>query len=107
MSEVVRRLGVSRQSVHSWIARYEHGGLAWLADRSHRPASCPHQTPADVEAQICEQFFGTDTDVPGRFGLPAIRRRVAARHQPAEAIEGAPEEGPANVMSSAEDRSSQ
>jgi transposase InsO family protein len=54
VSEVVRRLGVSRQSVHTWIARYEHGGLAWLADRSHRPASCPHQTPADVEAQICE-----------------------------------------------------
>jgi transposase len=26
--EVARRLGVSRQSVHNWIARYEAGGLA-------------------------------------------------------------------------------
>jgi transposase-like protein len=25
--EVADRLGVSRQSVHNWIARYEHGGL--------------------------------------------------------------------------------
>jgi len=54
VSEVARRLGVSRQSVHAWIARYEAGGLPALADRSHRPSSCPHQTPAETEAQICE-----------------------------------------------------
>jgi transposase InsO family protein len=52
--EVARRLGVSRQSVHTWIARYERGGLGALADRSHRPATCPHQVPPDVEARICE-----------------------------------------------------
>jgi transposase InsO family protein len=52
--EVARRLGVSRQSVHAWIARYEGGGLGALADRSHRPASCPHQIPPDLEALICE-----------------------------------------------------
>ena len=54
VSEVAERLGVSRQSVHAWIARYEVGGLAALADRSHRPATCPHQMPAEVEARICE-----------------------------------------------------
>ena len=54
VSEVARRLGVSRQSVHTWIARYEQGGLAALADRSHRPGSCPHQTAAETEAAICE-----------------------------------------------------
>jgi transposase InsO family protein len=52
--EVARRMGVSRQSVHAWIARYERGGLAALAERSHRPSSCPHQTDAEVEAAICE-----------------------------------------------------
>jgi transposase InsO family protein len=52
--EVARRLGVSRQSVHNWIARYEQGGLAALADRSHRPASCPHQIDPELEARICE-----------------------------------------------------
>ena len=35
--EVARRLGVSRQSVHTWIARYEWGGLAVLADRVAMP----------------------------------------------------------------------
>jgi len=52
--EVARRLGVSRQSVHAWIARYEQGGLAALADRSHRPATCPHQIAPELEAMICE-----------------------------------------------------
>ena len=54
-----------------------------------------------------EQFFGSDTDVPGRFGLPAIRRRVAAKHQPAGEVEGAGEKGSVGVLSSVdEDRSS-
>ena len=52
--EVAERLGVSRQAVHAWIARYEQGGLASLADRSHRPASCPHQIAPEIEAMICE-----------------------------------------------------
>ena len=41
VTEVADRLGVSRQTVHAWIARYERGGLSSLADRSHRPESCP------------------------------------------------------------------
>lgn len=52
--EVARKLGVSRQAVHGWLARYEAGGLAALADRSHRPASCPHQIDPELEAAICE-----------------------------------------------------
>jgi transposase InsO family protein len=52
--EVARRLGVSRQTVHNWIVRYEQGGLASLADKSHRPKSCAHQIHADLEAMICE-----------------------------------------------------
>src|SRR5206468_9378065 len=52
--EVARRFGVSRQTVHTWIARYQAGGLGALSDRSHRPSTCPHQTGAEVEATICE-----------------------------------------------------
>lgn len=54
VTEVARRLGVARQSVHNWIARYEVGGLPALADRSHRPQSCAHQIAAELEAMICE-----------------------------------------------------
>ncbi len=54
VTEVAARLGVARQSVHNWIARYEEGGLAALADRSHRPHSCSHQIAPELEALICE-----------------------------------------------------
>lgn len=54
VTEVAARLGVARQSVHNWIARYEAGGLAALADRSHKPQSCPHQISPELEAMICE-----------------------------------------------------
>ncbi len=52
--EVARRMGVSRQTVHRWISRYEHDGLASLVDHSHRPSSCPHQIAPEIEALICE-----------------------------------------------------
>jgi transposase InsO family protein len=54
VTEVADRLGVSRQAVHKWIARYEAGGLPALADRSHRPQSCSHQIVPELEALICE-----------------------------------------------------
>jgi transposase InsO family protein len=52
--EVAERYGVSRQAVHGWLRRYAAGGLEGLAARSHRPDTCPHQMPTDVEARICE-----------------------------------------------------
>ena len=54
ISQVAQKVGVSRQTLHSWLARYEAQGLDGLADRSHRPVSCPHQMPADVEARLLE-----------------------------------------------------
>src|SRR5438093_3895778 len=74
VTEVAARLGVSRQSVHAWIARYERGGLAALADRSHRPSACPHQIPAKVEAAICE----LRREHPG-WGPRRIRHQLAKR----------------------------
>jgi transposase InsO family protein len=54
VTEVAERYEVSRQAVHSWLRRYASGGLDALADRSHRPLSCPHQMPAEVETRLCE-----------------------------------------------------
>ena len=54
VTEVAARLGVSRQSVHAWIVRYEQGGLAALADHSHRPSACPHELSPELQARICE-----------------------------------------------------
>ena len=58
VSSVAARFGVHRKTVHGWLARYEAEGLEGLADRSHRPRSCPHQTGADVEAVIATMTGG-------------------------------------------------
>ena len=49
VTDVAARFGVSRQTVHAWLAKYEAGGLENLGDGSHRPRSCPHQMLAGVE----------------------------------------------------------
>ena len=54
VTSVADRFGVSRKTVHVWLSRYEAGGLENLADRSHRPVSCPHQMAAEVEARLLE-----------------------------------------------------
>ncbi len=45
-------MNVSRQCAHKWWGRYQAEGLSGLEDRSSRPRSCPHQTPARVERRI-------------------------------------------------------
>jgi transposase len=54
VSEVAAEVGVSRQSLHAWLARYRDGGLAGLADRPSRPRSSPNRASAAVEARVCE-----------------------------------------------------
>src|SRR4051794_1205707 len=48
------KAGVSRQTLHSWLARYEAGGLEGLVEGSHRPRGCPHQMSAEVQAVVLE-----------------------------------------------------
>jgi transposase len=50
-AQVAREFGTSRQSVHSWVARYRVSGLAGLVDGSRRP---PNELAPTVVAMICE-----------------------------------------------------
>ena len=54
VTDVARRYGVARQTVHEWLRKYAARGLGGLADRSSRPLSCPHQMDPVVEAAIVE-----------------------------------------------------
>lgn len=54
VSQVAEKVGVPRQMLHAWLARYEASGLDGLVARSHRPVSCPHQMPAAVQAAVLE-----------------------------------------------------
>jgi transposase InsO family protein len=54
VTDVADQVGVRRQTVHTWLRRYEESGLDGLVDRSHRPRRCPHQMDPAVEVQVLE-----------------------------------------------------
>ncbi|GFG67903.1 hypothetical protein MKUB_53930 [Mycobacterium kubicae] len=77
ISQVAEKVGVSRQTLHAWLARYEAAGLDGLVDRSHRPASCPHQMPAVVEAALLELRRSRPYWGPRRLVFELKKRRVS------------------------------
>ncbi len=54
LSELVRKYGVTRQSVHTWTKRYlrADGSLESLADKSRRPHTSPTKVSEDIELLI-------------------------------------------------------
>ncbi|GAA2387599.1 IS481 family transposase [Dactylosporangium salmoneum] len=76
-TEVAARYGVSRQTVHSWLARYEAGGVRALEDRSHRVQHCPHRVDASVEALVCELRRDHPRWGPRRLRFEVGRRGVS------------------------------
>ena len=54
VTDVARRNGVSRQTVHTWLRRYAVHGIAGLMDKPSRPESCPHQMPPTTEARVLD-----------------------------------------------------
>jgi transposase InsO family protein len=71
VTAVAAHVGVVRQTVHRWLRAYAALGLAGLADRSAKPASCPHQMAPKVEARILELRH----EHPG-WGPRTIRHRL-------------------------------
>jgi transposase InsO family protein len=76
VSQAAQKVGVSRQTLHSWLARYEEAGLEGLIDRSHRPARCPHQMPARVEAALLELRRSRPYWGPRRLVFELAKREV-------------------------------
>jgi transposase InsO family protein len=77
-------MNISRQTAHKWWRRYRDEGVAGLEDRSSRPWSCPHQTPARVERRIValrqSRKLGP-ARLAGIVGMPASTvHRVLVRH---------------------------
>lgn len=77
VSQAAEKTGVARQTLHRWLARYEAQGLEGLVDRSHRPAGCPHQMPAVVEAAVLELRRSRPYWGPRRLVFELTRRQVS------------------------------
>lgn len=85
VAHVADEMGISRTTAHKWVRRWRAEGDPGLHDRSSRPRTTPHRTPADVESRICElrrerklgpARIGPILDVP----LSTVHR-VLARYQ--------------------------
>ena len=79
VTEVAGKVGVSRQTLHTWLARYRAGGLGSLVDRSHRPTSCPHRADAAVEIAVCELRRQHPRWGPRRIGTSSASTAVPGR----------------------------
>ena len=77
VTQVAGRFGVSRQTLHAWLAKYEAGGLEGLADGSHRPRSCPHQMPPAVEVALVELRQRHPSWGPRRLAFELGKRGMA------------------------------
>ena len=80
ITQVARDWGVSRQTMHVWLARYEADGLEGLANLSHRLAHCPHQMAGPPQSQT----YALST--ANRDGVPrALSWRLKPSTQPQRA----------------------
>jgi hypothetical protein len=50
---VAAEMGISRTTTAKWVHRWRTEGEPGLHDRSSRPHTTPHRTPAAVEARVC------------------------------------------------------
>jgi transposase-like protein len=82
VTDVARRRGVSRQTVHEWLVKYANHGLVGLMDRSSKPQSCPHQMSPEVEARIVELRTEHPGWGPPDAETPARSRGLCSRPRP-------------------------
>jgi transposase InsO family protein len=77
VTAVAEKMGVSRQTLHKWLAWYAGGGIEELADRSHRPQSCPHQMDPAVEVRLVELRQAHPGWGPDRLRYRLAKERVS------------------------------
>jgi transposase InsO family protein len=84
-AHIAKAMGISRNCVMKWLARYAAEGLAGLCDRPSRPHSCPRRTSPEVEQKILELRRGERRGpdwIGAELGVPARTvSRVLARHR--------------------------
>lgn len=87
VADLCREFGVSRQTGHKWIKRYEQGGYDALEERSRRPKSAPLATAeelvlATLQEREAHPRWGADKLhrlLTKRFGAQTPSRRTIVR----------------------------
>lgn len=88
VAHVARAMGVSRQCVHRWVARWDAEGDAGLWDRSSRPHRMPTRTSPEIEAAVLaarvehrrgQDWLGPELGVAARTVSRILRRHGMPR----------------------------
>ncbi|WP_263172292.1 IS481 family transposase [Streptomyces sp. SCSIO ZS0520] len=85
VAHVAAEMGISRATAHKWLRRWRAEGEPGLADRSSKPLTTPHRTPAAMEGRVCDLRRSRKLG-PARIGpvlgLPASTvHRILTRHR--------------------------
>jgi transposase InsO family protein len=84
-SHVAKEMGVSRQCVSRWIARFQAEGEHGLQERSSRPRNSPERTSDAIESRVLavreQQRRGQDWIGPELGVPPRTVSRILRRHQ--------------------------
>ena len=54
IADAAKECGVSRQTAHRWLKRYDREGQEGLRDRSKAPHVIPHKTPEAIEERVLQ-----------------------------------------------------
>lgn len=107
--EAAHAAGVSVRTAYKWLRRFREEGAAGLLNRSSRPPTCPHETPAAKVAQAMERRrsrqtyrtiahdLGLAPSTVGRLLARAGLNRLAAL-EPAEPIRRYEHEAPGDLL---------
>lgn len=83
IAHVAKAMGISRQCVHRWVARFDVDGEVGLHDRSSRPHTSPTRTCSAVEQRVIDarrahrrgqDWLGPELGVPARTVNRILRR---------------------------------
>jgi transposase InsO family protein len=97
ISHVARAMGVSRQCVHRWVARFDAEGDAGLWDRSSRPHRMPARTSRAVELRVVaariehrrgQDWLGPELGIPSRTVSRILRRHDVPRLRECDPLTG-------------------
>ncbi|MFI1500993.1 IS481 family transposase [Streptomyces platensis] len=79
VAHVAAEMGVSRTTAHKWVRRFTAEGDAGLHDRTSRPHTTPHRTPAADEVRVCQLRTSRKLG-PARIG-PILGMPVSTVHR--------------------------
>jgi transposase InsO family protein len=81
--EAAEAAGITDRTARRWLRRFREEGPSGLLDRSSAPKFCPHKTPADRVAVICQlrQLRLTAAEIAERLAMPLSTVSVVLKRE--------------------------